>query len=207
MNQKSQQLLYNLQILNNVTIAFLVNDLFYTHNINLNEYRPTCGDTLHMTKITFSLDPGTQHQHEVDSFYHRYYEDFDGDDFIKEMNSLGIEKFFEKYFKSHVVDMSSYFSKRINKNPYCDLVFNNMPDFQPFPCSLDRDPETGVACRTAAGSSFGTNNLTVITDIHCLIVDRFREMGENRIGIVANMNDEEKKLYNVQPKNGEEDVY
>jgi len=193
-------LIYNIQILNKVNIAHLTY-LLEKAGIYLNDVKPVCDPTLSMADRIYNFTDTDEIAHCMDSYYGRYYEEFNGDEFNEEMIKLGIKEFFEKYFQEKNIKMAEEMIATIKKYSHYDLIFNKMPDCNPFACSIDEDPETGCCMRTIAGGNLMSNTLTVITDVHVLIMERLRKMGDeedSKIGVVSLMTDEERALYDTK---------
>jgi len=181
---KNNDIHFHLEILNKLTIAHMCNELFYQHNINLVDYKPTCGTTLQMVNNFFCMDPDHKYDHQLDLFSARYEEEFYDNDFSEQMIKLGICDFFEKYFKGYSIDFSRLMAKKIKEFPSCDIIFNNKLTPDPFPCSIVKDPESGMIIRNFAGQLLLQNTTMVITDIEFLIVDKVRKIREGVLEIV-----------------------
>lgn len=174
-----------LDALNKITIAHMINELLYQHNINLVDYKPTCGVTLQMTEQTFNLHNEKKYAHQIDSFYVRYQEEFhEENSFSQQMLSMGICDFFEAYYKGYSIDVSNMIARKLKKIPSCDIVFNNQTPFDPFPSSIIKDPESGMCIRTISGLLFMENVTVVVTDIEFLVVDKMREVREGVIEVI-----------------------
>lgn len=195
-----KNLIYNIQILNKVNIAHLTY-LLEKAGIYLNDVKPVCDPTLSMAARIFPFTDTDNIAHCMDSYYGRYYEEFDGDDFNEEMIKLGIKEFFEKYFQEKNIHMADEMIATIKKYSHYDLIFNKMGDYNPFVYTIDEDPETGCCMRTITGRTIVSNTLTVITDVHVLVMERLRKMGDeedSKIGVVSLMTDEERALYDTK---------
>jgi len=202
-----RNLIYNIQILNKVNIAHL-NYLLEKAGIYLNYHKPVCDPTLSMVGRIFSFVDTDEIAHCMDSYYGRYYEEFNGDEFNEAIIKLGIKEFFEKYFQEKNIKMADEMIATIKKYSHYDLIFNAMPESNLFACSIDEDPETDLYMRTIAGRNLMSNTLTVITDVHVLIMERLRPMGDepdSKIGVVSLMTEEERTKYDIVPEEKEDE--
>lgn len=119
---------------------------------------------------------------------------------------------FDKHLKGELDDLVSRFHSILEPYKYIDIIFPRLPDSPPYPTSTICDPETGFCTRSLLGMlDFSQNIYEFVFDFDFLIVDRYREMGIDeatglqQIKPVKLMTDEERKLYNVQPKKKGED--
>lgn len=170
---KDNKIYYELDALNKVTIAHMVNELHDKHNINLEAYKPTCGVTKQMVGNIFV--PGDEYAHQIDEFYARYQEDYEEDQLSLEISRLGICEFFECYFREHSENVVKLIASKLKEIPSCDIIFNPQPQCDPFPSSIICDPESGMIIRSICGLLLMENSKMIVTDIHFLIVDKIRE--------------------------------
>lgn len=170
---KDNKIYYELDALNKVTIAHMVNELYDKHNINLEHYKPTCGSTLQMVGNTFT--PSEQYANQIDEFYARYYEEYEEEQLSLEISRLGICEFFECYFRDHSMNIVDLIAAKLKEIPSCDIIFNPQPDAAPFPASIIHDPESGMIIRSICGLLLTENSKMIVTDIHFLIVEKIRE--------------------------------
>jgi hypothetical protein len=200
-NKYNQQ---SLDIINRCAMAYFLYVL-EKNDFNILDYRPTCGSTLEL--VGKHLNLANEHPHQLNAVTGKIVVH---DKNLIDLQSKRIEDFFDDDFHNEIEKSAKEFIGIMKDHPDSDVIFSYLPDCPPFLSSCFRDCETDLIMRTIYGQTFAMPQSTFVFDYDYLIVTRLREVEPHPVyGTsympVSQMTAQQRKKFDVQPKQPEEE--